>query len=752
MSRERYPLWLMPATREVNSIVNAALISWEWKPFAAAILFLTALVYVRGWVRGRRLLPHNGDGAKLGAFLAGLGAVFLATQSPLDTFDNLFLSAHMAQHLLLLMIAPPLILIGEPIVPLLRGLPKPFVKEALGPFLTWGALRRLGEFVTAPAFSWFAFAFSTIFWHMPKFYELALRSPEWHGLQHASFFWTGILFWWPVVQPGPGKARWPEWVKIPYLLSADIVNTALSAFFVFSGRLLYSTYAAIQASGLKPQDDQTLAGLIMWVPGSLIYLVPAFMIAMRLLTSSRLAPSSRPIRMARQSQVRNGKSLLMALRWRRAAQLLMFLIALAVIADGFFGPRVAGLNLAGVLPWIHWRALSILALLAVGNLFCMACPFTLVRDWGRKILPARLRWPRPLRNKWTPAGLLLLYLWAYEAFGLWDSPWVTAWIIVGYFFAALVVDGFFRGASFCKYVCPIGQFHFVTSLMSPREVAVKDAATCRSCVTHDCIRGNEHARGCELYLFQPEKTGNLDCTFCLDCVKACPHENVGLISIAPAKRLLSDPNGSSLGKLSKRTDLAAFVLLFVFGAFVNAAGMIGPVMLWEHGWHARLGADAMPLIVAAFVLTGAVVLPAIVTLLCGALNRLTAAKVNTRDFVRRSVLGLVPIGVGMWAAHMLFHLSTGWNAFWPALERILSGSTQFAPPPVAGWLTPMQILLLDAGLLFTLYTCWRTARQSTSQLRTAIVLLVPWAAVSCGLYAAGIWILFQPMQMRGMLH
>ncbi len=752
MWRKHCRLWSVQASSEVNSTVNAALTSWEWKPFAAAILLLTALVYLRGWVGGRRLLRDTADWNKLWAFLAGLGAIFLATQSPLDTFDNLFLSAHMAQHLLLMMIAPPLILMGDPVVPLLRGLPKQFVKEALGPFLTWRALRRLGEFVTAPAFAWCAFAFSTIFWHMPKFYELALHSPRWHGMQHASFFWMGILFWWPVVEPGPGKPRWPQWAKIPYLLLADILNTALSAFFVFSGRLLYPTYAAIQASGVRPQDDQTLAGLIMWVPGSLIYLVPALVIAMRLLTSPRLARPSTAVRVARQSHARNGRSLLIAVRWRRVAQTIMLLIAIAVMADGFFGPRVTALNLAGVLPWIHWRALSILALLAVGNLFCMACPFTLVRDWGRKILPAKLRWPRRLRNKWTPAALLLLYLWAYEAFGLWDSPWMTAWIIVGYFFAAFVIDGFFRGASFCKYVCPIGQFHFVASLISPREIAVKSAKTCQACTTHDCIRGNEHARGCELYLFQPKKSGNLDCTFCLDCVKACPHQNVGLISIAPAKGLLTDSYRSSLGRLSKRTDLAALVLLFVFGAFVNAAGMVSPVTVWEHGWHARLGGDAMPWIIAAFVLTGAVLIPAFVTLLCGALNRIAARSVNTRDLVTRSVLALVPIGVAMWAAHLAFHLATGWNAFWPAVQRIVSGSGQFAPAIIAGWLTPLQILLLDAGLLLTLYSAWRIARQSTTRDRTAMALVAPWAVVSCTLYAAGIWILFQPMQMRGMLH
>jgi Polyferredoxin len=126
-----------------------------------------------------------------------------------------------------------------------------------------------------------------------------------------------------------------------------------------------------------------------------------------------------------------------------------------------------------------------------------------------------------------------VYLWAYEAFSLWDSPWWTAWIVVGYFAAALVIDGLFKGASFCKYVCPIGQFQFVQSLSSPLEVKVREPEICQTCATHDCIRGNATQRGCELHLFQPRKSGNMDCTFCLDCIKACPHDNVGILAVAP---------------------------------------------------------------------------------------------------------------------------------------------------------------------------------------------------------------------------
>ena len=97
----------------------------------------------------------------------------------------------------------------------------------------------------------------------------------------------------------------------------------------------------------------------------------------------------------------------------------------------------------------------------------MACPFLFTRNLMRRWIHPRFTWPRKLRNKWIAVMLFALILFFYELFGLWSSPWLTAWIIVGYFLAILLVDGFFKHASFCKYVCPIGQFNFVAATLSP---------------------------------------------------------------------------------------------------------------------------------------------------------------------------------------------------------------------------------------------------------------------------------------------
>jgi putative membrane protein len=254
--------------------ISAAFAAWNLDLRVVALLALIAFVYVRGWMRIRQ---H--DVQRLCAFLGGLALLFIAGESPLDAYDTVYLSAHMAQHLLLMMLAPGLLLLGHPLVPLLRGLPKKLVKRLIAPLLTWPWLRRVGERLTSPPLALAIYSVSTIAWHTPYLYELALGSPLWHGAQHASFFWTGILFWWPVIQPGGGRSRWPLWVNIPYLLIADLLNTGLSAFFIFSGKLLYPSYGGM--------DDQALAGAIMWVPGSIVYLLPVVVITMRLLQPER---------------------------------------------------------------------------------------------------------------------------------------------------------------------------------------------------------------------------------------------------------------------------------------------------------------------------------------------------------------------------------------------------------------------------------------------------------------------------------
>ncbi len=320
----------------------------------------------------------------------------------------------------------------------------------------------------------------------------------------------------------PSRPRWSPWLLVPYLILADVQNTLLAAWLTFSDAPLYPYYVTRPRLGnLSAIEDQAAAGVLMWVPGSLAYLLPLFVIGVRLLfgDARRLhgRVSSKPEHARRRSALPARRALPIIgqpahrpgaapfdllrvpilgrfLKWRHARvclQLPLLLLAIVIVFDGIFGPPVAGMNLAGILPWIHWRGLLVLGLLVCGNVFCMACPFTLPRAIARRFRTATLSWPPWLRNKWPAIVLLVVFLWAYETFALWDSPFLTAAIVVAYFVAAFLIDALFRGASFCKYVCPIGQFNFVQSLVSPLEVKVREPDVCSSCRTKECIRGTE---------------------------------------------------------------------------------------------------------------------------------------------------------------------------------------------------------------------------------------------------------------------
>ena len=592
--------------RIVNPILDACLRSWPWDPWLLVVLALTGAVYLRGWRSLHRRDRQRWHAGKLAAFMSGLSAIFIALASPIEPFSYFFLQIHMLQHLLLMMAAPAHRWVGAPKFPFLRRLPQPVRVYWIAPLLRAPMLRGAFSRLTHPLPAWLVFVAATWFWHLPRLYDLALRSDGWHYVQHASFLGSALVFWYPVVRPYPSRPGWSLWMLVPYLLLADVQNTVLSALLTFSDRVLYAHYAeAPRLGNLSALDDQAAAGVLMWVPGSVAFLVPLFGIALRLLfgRKSKVGNQESGVRSQGTANRRIALPLVGSartlssptirfdllgvpwlgrfLRWRHARlclQLPLLVLAGLVIYDGFRGPQVGAMNLAGVLPWIHWRGLLILGLLVLGNVFCMACPFTLPRTLARRWLPAARPWPRWLRNKWSAVVMLVAFLWAYEAFALWDSPWLTAWIALAYFSVAFVIDGLFQGASFCKYLCPIGQFNFVQSLMSPLEISTLDPNVCVSCQTKDCIRGRGDVPGCELHLYQPRKSSNMDCTFCLDCIHACPHENVGIVAATPGAELWSDSFRSGIGRWSKRGDLAALVVLLVFGGFANAALMTGPVM------------------------------------------------------------------------------------------------------------------------------------------------------------------------------
>lgn len=274
--------------------------SWGWRPEVLLILVTLASAYAAGWWRLREMGHRElARGWRLGLYLIGLGAVAVALLSPVDHLAHELLTAHMVQHLLLMMIAAPLLLLGNPLPACLWGLPRR-ARRALGRLLTRNApFRKVLWAATLMPVAWLLFVVNLWLWHLPAAYQAALRDHLIHDVEHVAFFGTALLFWWPIVEPAPRlHERIPRGFAIVYLLAATGQNTLLSALIALPERVLYPYYEASRLPfSLSPLDDQAMAGGLMWSMGHM-YLIPILLVVRKML--------DREERMARQREAVRG--------------------------------------------------------------------------------------------------------------------------------------------------------------------------------------------------------------------------------------------------------------------------------------------------------------------------------------------------------------------------------------------------------------------------------------------------------------
>jgi len=261
--------------------------AWSFPIWPAIGIAVSGALYLRGWRALQRTRARELPRWRAYCFVGGLLAIWIALASPIDALDDFLLSAHMVQHFILMSIAPPLLVLGAPVVPTLRGMPR-WVIRGLRPVFASRTVHKVLHLFGHPVFAWLVMNVSYLAWHVPQAFDLTLRSEPWHNTEHMCFLLTSIAFWWVVIEPWPTQRRWSRWMVIPYLLSADVVNTILSAILTFSGKVLYPGYAAAERiTSLTPLNDQILAGAEMWVMNSMVMLIPAAALVVMLLSPGR---------------------------------------------------------------------------------------------------------------------------------------------------------------------------------------------------------------------------------------------------------------------------------------------------------------------------------------------------------------------------------------------------------------------------------------------------------------------------------
>jgi putative membrane protein len=253
--------------------------AWSWEPLVVVPLVLSAWLYIRG-VRALWFTSGRGRGIRhreAVAFASGWATLTLSLVSPLHRLGGVLFTAHMAQHELLMVVAAPLLVLGRPMIPFLWALPQAWRRIA-GSWSASAVVSRTWKLITRPSVAWALHAVAIWVWHAPSLYQATLSSEMVHTLQHVSFFGTGLLFWWTVLRGAGVRLARPA--AVIYLFTTAGHTSLLGALMTFSPRLWYPLYDATTVPwGLTPLEDQQLAGVIMWVPAGLSYLIAALALA-----------------------------------------------------------------------------------------------------------------------------------------------------------------------------------------------------------------------------------------------------------------------------------------------------------------------------------------------------------------------------------------------------------------------------------------------------------------------------------------
>ena len=471
------------------------------------------------------------------------------------------------------------------------------------------------------------------------------------------------------------------------------------------------------------------------------------------------------------------------IRWRYARlvfQIPLLLLALFAIYDGFMGHQVAPRNIATTSVWLHYRGLVVLAIAFVGNAFCAACPLMLTRGpskWLKRFLPGSFRWPKQFRSKYLAIGVLVAFFFSYEYFDLWASPWLTTWLILGYFGAALLVDTFFPAGTFCRYVCPLGQFNFTYATASPTQITAVDHDVCRRCEHKPCLHGRESAverpaatqaafiplseirnpngagffPGCETNLFVPTISSNMNCTHCFNCVRACPYDNVALTVREPGAEWTRAP-------WSKRGGLAVILLGVLLAAWgvLNAVAMIAPYYATAD-WIARMlnthsEALVLGLMFVGVSLVGLGVMAGVAWLA----DRAGGAQSDLRTALLRWGYVMIPLGFGFWAAHYLFHFLTGALSIVPVFEYFfwqrgfdIDPNWALARAVPTAWLFPIGAGFVSVYALLAVAMSIRIALRDFG--RRGVLAMWPMLLFVLAFAVLSVLILAEPMEMRGTL-
>jgi hypothetical protein len=454
------------------------------------------------------------------------------------------------------------------------------------------------------------------------------------------------------------------------------------------------------------------------------------------------------------------RRLLTAPALQPSMQIPLLLLMVIVIFLGLSDVQEGGVNVATKLTWTIWWAGIIFTFFLVGRAWCLACPFGALNEWASRIAAPVRRLPKPFRNIWWATGMFVLLTWADEQLGVVRSPSVTAWIVIFFAGLAVAIGIFYERRSFCRYLCPIGGLIGIYSMTAPVELRTRDRSVCAADREKSCYRGSAEARGCPMFEFPATMDRNTYCTFCVECVKGCGHDNLLLRLRAFGKDLWASGR--------RALDESYLAVMLVGLTLLVTAGMLSA---WP-GWIEALSrllpsfvrSTAKPVtylsIVESVILLGGALAAVPLLVLGGAAlsDRLAGDKgLGTRQTFVTFGYMFVPIGLAMHLAHNVGHLLLEGGGIVPAVQRAVAiytpfslGTPDWQPMPLASEsvVGVLQMGLLVGFFVVSLVAGHLLALRVYPDPRAASRALLPLAALALLFTVVGIVLLNQPMGMR----
>lgn len=296
----------------MDPVTRAVLLSWNWQIEVIIVLLISGTLFTRGWWRLRRrtfrrvnLVRYQSRWRlavrwRLVSYWVGLLFITLALLSPIDPLGQQLFFMHMIQHLLLIMLAPPLLLIANPMPFVLWGLPDG-LRLRVGRFLAWllrkdAPFRKTLLFLTTPGLLWMFWVIALFAWHDPGLYNAALEVGWVHDAEHLTFFLSSMLLWWNVTNAGPRVHKKISLLGRIGLLIATVPPNMLLGVILSFAEPIYTYYESVpRLWGIGIKTDQQIGGVIMWVPGSMMYVLAALVLIARLLSGEEQVKLTRRV-------------------------------------------------------------------------------------------------------------------------------------------------------------------------------------------------------------------------------------------------------------------------------------------------------------------------------------------------------------------------------------------------------------------------------------------------------------------------